>query len=900
MKKSKANIKVLMCSTALFGILQSNFASAVNECGAENLANPTDTVSCATGAYPAGITYLGSDGMTLDLNAVGIDVVGSTNGVRVFGTTDGDMIINATNFGAITTTGGVPLSGNGTGLRTEIDTTVASPANAQIIMNSGDVSTNENGDEGVLSFIHDTGAADVAITTGEATIVMTGGTVITKGTNATAVHSRNEGLGLASVIITGPSITLETQQEISAGVGAEITNVSSTNNVITSFDGASITTTGNNNSMGIIAANAGAGDAIATLVNGTVSTAGASNNLGVFSVSTGTGNTVATMDNGSVTTNGSGNGSHGIYSFVVNGAGSATATLNAGSVTVLGRQSVGVLAQNDGSGDAFANLVSGSITTNQDIEAGLGSFLTAGNASGAATTVMTAGNIITNGNDSVGLAATIWDTTNSSTNSVVMNGGVVTTNGGDSGFTNGAHGILAWNKGPGLNVVEVHNDSQVTATGANSSGLNILMEHAGATYSVVVDGSAVITGGSADALALYTSSITGNIGTIDIANGASINGTTGAVGVFDDDGSVTMNLDGEIIPGAFGAIYLGGADDVLTINATASIAGDIGMDYPALFGAAGTEGSDIMTVIGANVDNVTLFDGGDDALITDGLIDVLNLNGVILTANGGIFINWEVFNLGSGSDLTLSGTLDTAQFNNLGSLTLDGIVDITGNYDSTGGVINVNAVSDVLNIGGDSTGSTVLNIDPTLLSGNVADSGMVIPVINVTGASTGVFTSPVMVVGVLEWTLQMIGNNWVLVANAIIDAVDDDFTAVTIDTTTGGIAGDVTSNDTLGDVLLTDTDVIITVVNDGGLTGVTIDANGNLIVPAGTPIGTYTINYMICEVALPSNCDSANAIVNIFFGPPRPIPVLSNFMLITLILALLGFAGFNISSRKKQ
>ena len=92
-----------------------------------------------------------------------------------------------------------------------------------------------------------------------------------------------------------------------------------------------------------------------------------------------------------------------------------------------------------------------------------------------------------------------------------------------------------------------------------------------------------------------------------------------------------------------------------------------------------------------------------------------------------------------------------------------------------------------------------------------------------------------------------------------IVANDDDYTGTPIDTATGGIAGDITTNDTLGGVAVDDNDINIYVDDNGGLPGVTIDATGNIIVPAGTSAGMYNITYSICEVADPGNCDTAMA-----------------------------------------
>uniref|UniRef100_UPI001639D71C gliding motility-associated C-terminal domain-containing protein n=1 Tax=Croceivirga lutea TaxID=1775167 RepID=UPI001639D71C len=105
----------------------------------------------------------------------------------------------------------------------------------------------------------------------------------------------------------------------------------------------------------------------------------------------------------------------------------------------------------------------------------------------------------------------------------------------------------------------------------------------------------------------------------------------------------------------------------------------------------------------------------------------------------------------------------------------------------------------------------------------------------------------------------------VTVDAAVIDAIDDTTPAdlSSVNGYTGGDAGDVTTNDTLNGVAVTDSEIAITVTNDGGLTGVTIAADGTLSVPAGTPAGSYAVVYQICENLNPTNCDTATATVTV-------------------------------------
>ncbi|MWB95626.1 T9SS type B sorting domain-containing protein [Flavobacterium sp. GA093] len=54
---------------------------------------------------------------------------------------------------------------------------------------------------------------------------------------------------------------------------------------------------------------------------------------------------------------------------------------------------------------------------------------------------------------------------------------------------------------------------------------------------------------------------------------------------------------------------------------------------------------------------------------------------------------------------------------------------------------------------------------------------------------------------------------------------------------------------------------------NGGLVPMLDLATGSVSVPAGTPSGTYTIRYSICENLNPSNCSEANAVVTVISGP---------------------------------
>ena len=93
---------------------------------------------------------------------------------------------------------------------------------------------------------------------------------------------------------------------------------------------------------------------------------------------------------------------------------------------------------------------------------------------------------------------------------------------------------------------------------------------------------------------------------------------------------------------------------------------------------------------------------------------------------------------------------------------------------------------------------------------------------------------------------------------AVINAVDDNYGPV------NGFAGD----PAVGDALINDTlngsqtnvsEVAITILTPASDPGVVLDTGtGQVSVAVSTPAGTYTIDYQICEILNPSNCDQGN------------------------------------------
>ncbi len=99
-----------------------------------------------------------------------------------------------------------------------------------------------------------------------------------------------------------------------------------------------------------------------------------------------------------------------------------------------------------------------------------------------------------------------------------------------------------------------------------------------------------------------------------------------------------------------------------------------------------------------------------------------------------------------------------------------------------------------------------------------------------------------------------------------IDAVNDDLSATKINGTAGGTTASVFANDDAdGTTPATDAliDNNIAITNDGGLTGVTINNDGTIVIPAGTTEGTYTVTYSICLTANNTICDTATVTIDV-------------------------------------
>ena len=106
------------------------------------------------------------------------------------------------------------------------------------------------------------------------------------------------------------------------------------------------------------------------------------------------------------------------------------------------------------------------------------------------------------------------------------------------------------------------------------------------------------------------------------------------------------------------------------------------------------------------------------------------------------------------------------------------------------------------------------------------------------------------------------------VNNGALAAVDDDFSGIAV--VPGGNTPSVLANDTLnGATPPAAAAVALSLV--GAPAGYAINADGTISVPSGTLSGPVTLTYQLCEVAAPSNCDSASITLLVSPAPANDV-----------------------------
>ncbi|WP_264557860.1 PKD domain-containing protein [Flavobacterium sp. N1718] len=99
-------------------------------------------------------------------------------------------------------------------------------------------------------------------------------------------------------------------------------------------------------------------------------------------------------------------------------------------------------------------------------------------------------------------------------------------------------------------------------------------------------------------------------------------------------------------------------------------------------------------------------------------------------------------------------------------------------------------------------------------------------------------------------------------ANPIL-AVDDNYSATPFISCAGGSTPSVLANDQICGGAVTSSQVVCTLLTNGGITGATISGSGIITIPPSTLPGTYTLTYRICETTNNTNCATASVTVSV-------------------------------------
>lgn len=450
--------------------------SSAAECGVYTPSNAS--ISCNLTTYTTGpnddIVYLNVDGLNLSIDDAGLNITSSGNAVRITGNTSSsnDLVINANNFGSITTTGvngyGLHAIANGSG-------------NTHVQIGGGTINTAGDAARGLFSRILN------STSTAASTAQITGGEIITAGGFGFGVNALTSGLGEGLVQMEGGAIT--TSGTSGYGLYSQVSNASS-NASSSSFLNDGIITTSGDGGYGVYARTNGLGRTLSEMNGGGINTAG-NNAYGLFSSIANVLSTevaAARLNNGVINT--SGVNSRAIWAFN-SGSGSALAEMNDGAISSLEVGAHGLYAEINNVNSLATSEVQlngGSIDTSGFISYGMRAL---NFGLGQSFTEVNDGVISTAGDSAYGLFAQVNNSANVGGAFAQLNDGQITTT-GSSGF-----GIYALNSGLGETIVKMQGGSVSTS---NIIGHGLFSRNTNTSSSSVVevqvDGGSITTLGN--------------------------------------------------------------------------------------------------------------------------------------------------------------------------------------------------------------------------------------------------------------------------------------------------------------------------------------------------------------------------------------------------------------------
>lgn len=655
--------------------------------------------------------------------------------------------------------GNLSLDGdNGYGIISQIDNTSNNSASTAILL-SGNISTQGDKAWAIYAQSHGQGATIAQ---------MDGGTVTASGLNSHGLISRIRAAtnsSTATAMLTGGSVLINDASgygvyAVTYGTGETIGQMDGGIVTTKARNGHGIVS--RISSVGIPGSAGNTSVSRAILTAGTIETEGLAA-YGMISQTDGTGATIAQMGGGQIKTNS--NNSYAIQSLIDNASNNevATASLTGGSVITEGSNSYGAYALTRGGGGSVVNMDGGTLNTAGDYGSGLvsriyntsnsekaiailesGSITLGGDrgygvyalTSGTGDTLaqVDGGTLNTHGANSRAVVSQIGNSTSTATAEAVINGGSINTSGAN------ALGVISQNIGLGDAKVIMSNGDIVTG---NAHGIKVINSTSSSSYLVSLQGDSSVFGGGVASAGINTASYLESAGSIIIGENVTVGG---GAGIIDGDGNTNMEIRGEVNNG----IIAGSGDDTVSLFSTSVITENLSMG----------DGSDTLTVLsGANIAGITLLDGGDDAL---GFSDSLHLINQTLVKPGTFVNNWEKITIDGGSFEVTDGRIGSGVATGLGLFIEnggvfdsghgldvmgnirassgthfiatgdgDGVYSVSGSVENDGSIITRDGFSgDTLSIAGDYAGSGTIALDINT-DNNTADT------INIGGNSSG-------------------------------------------------------------------------------------------------------------------------------------------------------------------